>query len=502
MAGEGPFFQSDDEKYGALLGNLLNPPHEQPAQPTSGAEPQAPASAAAQAIRAGAQAAGQAIQTPPPAQPKQVATPNAVTPSGNGPAAGGASKSWATDGYQRFSQAQQGALDAAQLAAKSTAALQNTPGPSAQNATLEQRRQALAAPIPYRDAQTGKVLTSAVDPETGQTIDPSKLYKPGIGTRIVRGIDAVRRGGVLGAFDPKDVGGTAYGDPNRNYQQAEQIRQQQAGAIQQQEDRNVSNYKAESDRQKDIGSEARGVGTAFGNVAKDEVAEQTANQKADYNQQLEQIKQQLADQAGDKLPTNDTALAMKFTMEQDPAKKKLYGQAIRVRQQMKDDSAGAAADRADARLDKRTSIAQDKETRVAIDAAARAKDKAVTKAQDALNKAPNDPDAIKAAQTDMQAAQDAYEDELTRRGQKVEPLTVDENLVWRKKDGSAVGHNANPPQPAASPAAAPAAKPSAQVAPSGKVVSLAQARELPFNKGKTDAQITADIKAHGHTVAP
>jgi hypothetical protein len=258
------------------------------------------------------------------------------------------------------------------------------------------------------------------------------------------------------------MGNAPINAPNSNYQAAEAARQGQAAVIQQQEDRNLSNYKAESDRQKDIGSEARGMGTAFGNVAKDEVAEQTANQKADYNQQLEQIKQQLADQSGDKLPSNPVALAMKFSMETDPAKKVLLGKAVKLYQQLKDDSAGVAADRADQRLDKRTSIAQDKETRGAIDAAARAKDKAVTKAQDALNKAPNDPDAIKAAQTDMQATQDAYEDELTRRGQTVDPLTVDENLVWRRKDGSAVSHllPSATAQSAASPAApaAPAAK--------------------------------------------
>ena len=41
-----------------------------------------------------------------------------------------------------------------------------------------------------------------------QPIDPNQQqYKPGVGTKIIRGLDAVRRGGVLGAFDPADVGG-------------------------------------------------------------------------------------------------------------------------------------------------------------------------------------------------------------------------------------------------------------------------------------------------------
>jgi hypothetical protein len=33
-------------------------------------------------------------------------------------------------------------------------------------------------------------------------------------------------------------------------------------------------------------------------------------------------------------------------------------------------------------------------------------------------------------------------------------------------------------------------------------VSLAAARQLPAMKGKSDADITAAIKAQGHTVAP
>lgn len=39
-------------------------------------------------------------------------------------------------------------------------------------------------------------------------------------------------------------------------------------------------------------------------------------------------------------------------------------------------------------------------------------------------------------------------------------------------------------------------------APSGKAVSLAAARALPMNKGKSDAEITKDIQAHGHQVSP
>ncbi len=40
------------------------------------------------------------------------------------------------------------------------------------------------------------------------------------------------------------------------------------------------------------------------------------------------------------------------------------------------------------------------------------------------------------------------------------------------------------------------------VAPTGLSVSLAAARNLPQNSGKSDAAITADIQSHGHTVRP
>lgn len=39
-------------------------------------------------------------------------------------------------------------------------------------------------------------------------------------------------------------------------------------------------------------------------------------------------------------------------------------------------------------------------------------------------------------------------------------------------------------------------------APSGRAVSLAAARSLPQNKGKSDADITKDIESHGHKVVP
>jgi hypothetical protein len=56
------------------------------------------------------------------------------------------------------------------------------------------------------------------------------------------------------------------------------------------------------------------------------------------------------------------------------------------------------------------------------------------------------------------------------------------------------------PKNATTPAAPPT--PNASITASGKAVSLAAAKQLPSMVGKSDAEITAAIKAQGHTVAP
>jgi hypothetical protein len=195
-------------------------------------------------------------------------------------------------------------------------ALQNEPSATAQNAPLEKRRQALAAPIPYRDQQTGKVLTSAVDPETGQTINPSQLYKPGTGTKILR------------ALFPGKMGNQPISAPNSNYQAAQALRTQQAASIGQQEQQNITNTKADSDRLKDIGTEQRAVATGYGNVAKDSTAQQNAENKDD----LAQVRAQLADQAG--VPkTYEQAVIASNDPTLSPAQRQQYATSAKQIQQ-------------------------------------------------------------------------------------------------------------------------------------------------------------------------
>jgi hypothetical protein len=72
------------------------------------------------------------------------------------------------------------------------------------------------------------------------------------------------------------------------------------------------------------------------------------------------------------------------------------------------------------------------------------------------------------------------------------PAALSEAIKTARQSVGTFQHDiANPEQ---------AGKPNSEPKSSGLTVSLADARQLPQNKGKTDAEITADIKAHGHEV--
>ena len=455
MAGETGYV-SQDELIGRQLANLLNPP-DQP-DPTGGvlAEPDTPQVSTVQRLgltdsaprgrRATSSPSQQAQPMSRPAAPSPspavppAPTPPGVTPSGTGPTAPASQKSW-PDYVRAANDKSLSSLDQAQAAAN---ALQNQPSATTQNTPIEQRRLSYAAPIPYRDPITGKVMTSATDPLTGETINPKKLYQPGIGTRILRAV-------LPGKGDSIPINA-----PNSNYRAAEAQRQAQAGAIESQEQRNIANEKADSERLRGIGTLQKDVATGYKDVAGAATSQQNAENKEEYNQQLADIKKQLADQSGDKLPTNDTTLAIKSVTETDPAKKNLYKQALAIRKQMVIDEKSATRTQSDRRLD----AAEQRE----LDAAAKVKDQAVAKAQAQLDKMPNSVTAQKAAMHAMQDAQDAYADELQRHGQTPDHLTIGNDLVWRNSGGKSVSRGATPQtQPAQQPAR-PAAAP-AQTAP-------------------------------------
>lgn len=257
MAGEGPAYVDEDLQHAALIQNLISPPDDPQAAPDprtsvpSGEPPNPTLKVRPQVAQA----------APAPAQ----AVPANVTPNG---AEAGAPKTWAD--YVRAGLNR--GMTAADQSQTALTAIQNQPTAESTNAPLEAQRSALAQPL-----------------------NPSeKEYRPGIGTRIVRGIDAVRRGGVLGAVDPADVGGKAYGAPNRQFDIDTQRRAAQVGALDTEMSDNLKNQAADTARLKDIATEQRAQGTMALDIGKTASGQETA----EHNDQLAQVRQQLADQGG------------------------------------------------------------------------------------------------------------------------------------------------------------------------------------------------------------
>lgn len=257
--------------YGQLLGNILNPPDENP-----------PMKATAVTQPAGQdQQPGGNVATAP-STPAVPSVPATVTRSGNDKGATPGQKTWAD--YVR------GANDAsmANLGASSQAAnqLRSRPSAAQQNAPLEQERIAHSQPTPYRD------------PKTGQVVPGAEGYKPSIGTRIARGFAAARTGGLAGVIDPSAVGATPYGAPNSRYQTAEANRQAQVASLDQQMKQNIDEQKAEDERIGKVGSEERANATGYKDVA----AQATAQQNAESDTELRHAQADKAEQ--DKVPTS------------------------------------------------------------------------------------------------------------------------------------------------------------------------------------------------------
>lgn len=291
MADNAPYID-EDQQLGSLLGNVINPPDEQ-ALPANQRDMRANLSPQATNLRFPQPAAQPAPQPAAPA-------PAAVTRSGNP----GGQKSWAD--YVR------GSLDRATAAQdqsqQAVNSLQNQPSVASQNTPLEQQRAQAAQPI-----------------------DPNqKQYKPGIGTRIVRGLDAVRRGGILGAFDPQDAGGQAYGAPNRQYQRDVAKQTQQVGNLDQQMKENIDTSKADSDRLGKIGSEQRAGATTALDIGKTATAQQNAEDKSEHASEKLDLQQQIAElKANGQAPkTYEQAVIMANT-EKDPAKRQQYQAAAK-----------------------------------------------------------------------------------------------------------------------------------------------------------------------------
>jgi hypothetical protein len=285
--------------YGNALSNVLNPPDENlPVKATATAPP-------------GLQQPGAAPVQSAPATPSVPAT---VTRSGNDKGATPgqpAQKSWAD--YVR--QANDASLQ--NLSASSQAADQMRKNPTAANlnAPLEQQRNKLATPTPYRDPKTGEVVPGA------------EGYKPNAIQRVARGLAAARTGGLAGVLNPESVGATPYGAPNSRYGTVEANRQAQVASIDQQMKQNADNEKTENTRLKDVGTEERANATGYRDVAVSATGQQNAESREEIDAARAGEQNAKADAERSKLPTSYESTVVAAHMETDPARKKALTEA-------------------------------------------------------------------------------------------------------------------------------------------------------------------------------
>lgn len=273
-------YQDDQEKLASLLQGSINPiaagggdpdaPWQMPGMEAP-PKPGSPLEGFGQSPKAQPQQVASAAA--PPAPPPGVSQ-NGTGGSGNTAGSGATPKTWPE--YARAGAA--GQLRNTQSAEQTVQQLANQPDTTA---TIEKQRAAAATPI---------------DPQAQQ-------YRPSISTRIFRGIDAVRRGGALGAFDPSDVGGQAYGAPNRQYGIDAA---KQAGTVSNLDQQIAASQKAYQDataRAKGIAAEQRGVATGYKDVAdaakgqEQEENEATRNANTDANARARDAQTQ-ANEAG------------------------------------------------------------------------------------------------------------------------------------------------------------------------------------------------------------
>lgn len=305
--------------YGQSLGDFLNPPDE-PAPPV---KQSAVASAPGQGdqtpywLQAQTPAPAAPTATPaatPVAQPPQSSVPATVTPSGNdrGPTPDRNGRNWG-DSVAAANLKSQANLDRASQAA---AELEKRPSAASQNAPLQQQRQTLAMPTPYRD------------PKTGQVVAGAEGYKPNWATRVARGLEAARKGGIGGVLDPASAGETPYGAPNGRYATAEKNREAQLANVDQQMQQNVKNEQDETARLKGIASEERGNATGESDIAKAATGQQNAESKEAIDAANAQRDLALAQKAA--VPTTYEATVAAASLEKDPEKKAALNSAAKT----------------------------------------------------------------------------------------------------------------------------------------------------------------------------
>jgi hypothetical protein len=320
-------------------------------------------------------------------------------------------------------------------------------------ARLSAQQEKLETKTPLYDPQTGKML---------------QQYKPSTGSRIWRGVRGGLEGiaehgimgGLLGAIDPEKVTGTAYGAPNKQYTRAEDAREQQLGATDNELKTAMQTWKDVNDARKAKSGEYRANAT----LGKDLVSGAGDLQKNSI----------------DKFKAEATADNYKTKADEATAK---------LQEQMQKDL--QTAQTSEERIQLLTNNAQmmDQIRRMQLDFA---KDKLGTmtdaKTVDGWQK-----EQLDSINKDYNGILSSAWNRMTA-GSKQDRIAEINREADKRRSALGLGGGGAPPTPAASEPG------SAQ--PSGKAVSLAAARQLPQYRGKSDAEITAAIKKFGHEVRP
>ena len=263
----------------------------------------------------------------PPLAPELASTANpsgTAAPPGTGAATG-------DYGSQYVRPSLDAAMDAFRGYADTVRKIQSRPSIDEVNAPIEQKRISDSAQTPYRDPQTGQVLPRA------------EQFKPKTGTRIMRGLRGAAiglmtggiPGAVVGAIEPQDIqGGKAYGAPNRAYDETERQRTERLASDEQQMKRNADDYNAESKRLGDLASLQRSEATTALNLGKEISGQETAEEKARHDQELEGLRRQVNDlRSQGKAPQTYEQAVIASLTDPDPAKRQAYGQAARQLQE-------------------------------------------------------------------------------------------------------------------------------------------------------------------------
>lgn len=374
--------------------------------------------------------------------------------------------------------------------------------------TIQPLQDKLSAPSmqPLNPRQAGYNPTQPQGPGNmpGQT-----NYRPGVGSRVLRGLEGAARGiaeggvvgGAAGAIDPRAVGGAGYRDPNADFTRDTNVQGWRQKQITDQIAAATKSYEDESKRATGIAAEQGKVALIGKDLAGAANAQQT--QDAGGKTLDEKVFSSLVtDQKMDPLVALQKIKAAANV--KDPTLQQQYldalkdGDAVTQKQiektikATKTDPAVAVVDaRAEDRPDKGGGGTGSKpipeaQKRIILGTKQKEEDRVDAQLHAGYDKTMQ-PYKMADWVKDRQTIQDQFEAQIETAGGTPTHMTIGPDGRWKAEDAAA--GEVIPPAKAAAPGSA------------GEH-SLATAMKLPFNKGKTAAQVKADLIKRKYKVTP